>query len=67
MKRGVKKEAETEDMDDDFDETPNRPYEIRTRTFGQKAADVLTNRVGSWPYIIILVAFLLLWMITNTS
>lgn len=67
MKRGMKKEAETEDMDDDFDETPSRPYEIRTRTFGQKAADVLTNRVGSWPYIIILVAFLLLWMITNTS
>ena len=63
----MKKEAETEDMDDDFDETPSRPYEIRTRTFGQKAADVLTNRVGSWPYIIILVAFLLLWMITNTS
>jgi len=63
----MKKEEETEDMDDDFDETPSRPYEIRTRTFGQKAADVLTNRVGSWPYIIILVAFLLLWMITNTS
>jgi len=70
MKRGMKKEAEREDMndmDDDVDETPRKPYEIRKRTFGQKAADVLTNRVGSWPYIITLVAFLLLWMVVNTS
>ena len=70
MKGGMKKEAEREDMndvDDDVDETPRKPYEIRKRTFGQKAADVLTNRVGSWHYILILIALLLLWMVVNTS
>mgnify|MGYP001575756884 CR=1 FL=1 len=67
MRSGLKKGAEIEDADDDSDETPNNLYKTRTRTLGQKAADVLTNRVGSWHYIIILVAFLLLWMIINTS
>ena len=67
MKKGVRKEVGIEDADDDADETSNNLYKTRTRTFGQKAADVLTNRVGSWHYIIILVAFLLLWMIINTS
>ena len=66
MKRVVKKEAEIEDADDDSEETPNNLYKTRTRTFGQKAADVLTSRVGNWHYIIILVAFLLLWMAINT-
>ena len=67
MKKGVKKEAEIEDVDDDSEETPNNLYKTRTRTLGQKAADALTNWVGSWHYIIILVAFLLLWVVINTS
>ena len=67
MKRGMKKGVGIGDADDDSDETPDNLYKTRTRTLGQKAADVLTNRVGSWHYIIILVAFLLLWMVINTS
>ena len=65
MNRGLKKEVEIEDVDDDSEETPDL-YKTRTRTIGQKAVDVLTNWVGSWHYILILVAFLLLWMIINT-
>ena len=66
MKKGMKKEAADLD-DDDSDETPERPYKIHSKTFGGKAADYLTNWVGSWNYIIILSAFLLIWIIINTS
>lgn len=34
-------------------------------TFGQKAADKLTNFAGSWTFIILFFIFLVLWMITN--
>lgn len=65
MKRGVK---EKEDADeDDLDETQDKPYKLQTKTFGGKAADSLTNWVGSWHYLIVLTAFLLLWIIINTS
>lgn len=42
------------------------PY-IVPRTFGQKAADKLTQVAGSWGFILSFGAFLVLWMIVNTS
>lgn len=35
------------------------------RTFGQKAADGLTKWVGSWTFIIILIAILIFWIMVN--
>jgi len=40
---------------------------ILPRTFGQTAADKLTKSAGSWTFILIFVAILILWMIFNTS
>ncbi|MFA5259359.1 MAG: DUF1003 domain-containing protein [Candidatus Pacearchaeota archaeon] len=37
------------------------------RTLGQKAADLLTTFAGSWIFIFIFFAFLILWMIVNTA
>lgn len=70
MKKGVKK-IEIDEDDDEEDE-PNKisgrpPYRLKIRTPGQKAADSLTKFVGSWHYIFILAAFLLIWIIINTS
>lgn len=42
---------------------PNKPV----LTFGQKAADKLTKWAGSWTFILSFTAFLLLWMLMNTS
>lgn len=33
--------------------------------FGARAADSLTNFMGSWPFIILFALFLLLWMFVN--
>ncbi len=35
------------------------------KTFGQRAADALTEWAGSWTFILILVGLLILWMIAN--
>ncbi len=35
------------------------------RTFGQKAADILTKWAGSWAFILTLFAVLLIWIIIN--
>ena len=35
------------------------------RTFGQKAADEFTNAFGTWTYILIQSAIIVLWMIVN--
>lgn len=64
MRKSVK---EKNSADDDFDETKDKPYVLQKKTLGGKAVDYLTNWVGSWHYIIILTAFLLLWIIINTS
>ena len=40
---------------------------ILPRTIGQKAADKLTQIAGSWAFIMSFAAFLILWMIVNTS
>jgi len=53
--------------DDDMGDTQDKPDKIQSKTFGGKAADSLTNWVGSWHYIIILTAFLVLWIIINSS
>ena len=35
------------------------------KTFGQKASDKLTKWAGSWTFILIFLAILVLWMLTN--
>ena len=35
-------------------------------TFGQRLADRVTNSIGSWPFIIVQSAILLVWIIMNT-
>jgi uncharacterized membrane protein len=35
-------------------------------TAGQKAADVLRNSMGSWPFVFSFIAFMILWAIFNT-
>ena len=37
------------------------------KTFGQKAADKLTAIAGSWGFILGFMAFLIFWMLINTS
>jgi uncharacterized membrane protein len=37
------------------------------RTFGQKAADKLTQIAGSWVFIISFAIFLIFWMVMNTT
>ncbi|MCW8965119.1 MAG: DUF1003 domain-containing protein [Candidatus Pacearchaeota archaeon] len=37
------------------------------KTFGQRAADKLTQVAGSWGFIITFIVFLILWMVFNTS
>lgn len=37
------------------------------RTFGQRAADKLTEWAGSWAFIITFLVFLFFWMIFNTT
>ena len=37
----------------------------KERTFGEKAADKLTQYAGSWGFIIFFFVFLALWMIVN--
>jgi len=65
MKRGMKEKEDTDD--DDPGEDQDRPYKIQSKTFGGKATDSLARWVGSWHYIVILTAFLVLWIIINTS
>jgi len=68
MKKNVKKDIDKDlDEDDDSDETSGRSYKISPKTLGGKAADSLTNWVGSWHYIIFLIIFLLVWIAINTS
>jgi uncharacterized membrane protein len=38
---------------------------ILPRTFGQKAADVLTKYAGSWGFIISFIIILILWILVN--
>ena len=40
-------------------------HKSKTRTFGQRAADIASIWVGSWGFIIGVLIFILLWMILN--
>ena len=47
---------------------PNiHPVLKKPNTFGQRAADKLTRAAGSWTFILIFLAILILWMLFNTS
>jgi uncharacterized membrane protein len=37
-----------------------------TLTRGQRAADIMRNGMGSWPFVIGFICFMILWAITNT-
>ncbi|MCK5604716.1 DUF1003 domain-containing protein [Candidatus Pacearchaeota archaeon] len=43
------------------------PTNILPKTFGQKAADLISKWAGSWTFIISFLLFLTLWMIVNTT
>ena len=50
--------------------TPHRIVHVhdqyrRERTFGQRIADVISNGMGSWPFLIIQSAFIAAWMVLN--
>ncbi len=46
----------------------NKNYIPRSKwTIGQKAADKLTTFAGSWTFISLFAAFLIAWMVLNTS
>lgn len=34
-------------------------------TFGQRAADILTEKIGSWTFILIFMLVVIIWMIVN--
>lgn len=36
------------------------------KTFGQRAADLLTKWAGSWTFIILFLSFIIAWMLVNT-
>jgi uncharacterized membrane protein len=42
------------------------PAHLEDLTFGQRAADVMRNGMGSWPFIAVLVSMMLLWAVINT-
>ncbi|MDP2926283.1 MAG: DUF1003 domain-containing protein [Nanoarchaeota archaeon] len=46
-------------------EEKQHPVIIHKRTIGQKAADRLTKIAGSWTFILIFLAFLIIWIITE--
>ena len=49
-----------------FEHQDNPVFKLHSRrTFGQKAADRLTNIAGSWMFILSLFAFLIIWMAIN--
>jgi len=45
----------------------NHPVSNFPKTFGQRAADILTTWAGSWLFIILFGVFIVFWMVVNTS
>jgi uncharacterized membrane protein len=43
----------------------NHPLIKHSRTFGEKASDNLSKILGSWTFIMIFIAFIAIWMITE--
>jgi len=48
------------------EKSPFRNLIRAKRTFGQKASDSLTKRMGSWTFIILFLIFLIAWILLNT-
>jgi len=46
--------------------TKIHPILSHKRTLGQRAADVLTELMGSWTFIIVFFIFLILWILFNS-
>jgi uncharacterized membrane protein len=52
------------DLEMNKDQLPTKlPRE--TRTFGQRAADVVTNFCGSWTFIIMVLTYIFIWISLN--
>jgi uncharacterized membrane protein len=47
------------------EQTHHEPSKRRGLTVGQRAADSVSNFVGSWKFIIIFISFLVVWMSVN--
>ena len=72
VKMLLKKDINVTDEEDLINMLINEPISVDTdkesdlnRSFGDYLADKITEIVGSWPFIIGLVIFLLLWIILN--
>ena len=74
VKMLLKKDINVTDEEDLINMLINEPISVDTdkesdlnRSFGDYLADKITEIAGSWPFIIGLVIFLLLWIILNIS
>lgn len=67
-KKGVKKKTETkkESLPKKVITSITHPN-LLPSTFGEKAADGLTRVAGSWGFILSFAAFLILWIVMNTT
>ena len=72
VKMLLKKDINVTDEEDLINMLINEPISVDTdkesdlnRSFGDYLADRITEIAGSWPYIIGLIIFLLLWIILN--
>tara|TARA_Y100000034_G_C6906345_1_gene420732 strand:- start:3178 stop:3603 length:426 start_codon:yes stop_codon:yes gene_type:complete len=62
----VKKKGEVNNLRFEFLDIAHPTFKL-PKTLGQKAADWLTEWAGSWYFILLFIAILILWMIVNTS
>lgn len=72
VKMLLKKNLESNDEDELLDMLINEPIAVDVdkqsdlnRTFGDKLADKITEVAGSWPFIIGLIIFLVMWILLN--
>ena len=62
----VKKKWEVNNLRFEFLDIAHPTFKL-PKTLGQKAADWLTEWAGSWYFITLFLALLVLWMVVNTS
>ncbi len=72
VKMLLKKNLDSNDEEELLDMLINEPIAVDVdkqsdlnRTFGDKLADKITEVAGSWPFIICLIIFLILWILLN--
>ena len=72
VKMLLKKNLDSNDEDELLDMLINEPIAVDVdkqsdlnRTFGDKLADKITEVAGSWPFIIGLIIFLVIWILLN--